>query len=192
MKENSMSTSVFHGTSILLGVTGGIACYKAAYLASRLRQLGALVDTVMTPAATQFVAPLTFQTLTGRSVYRDIQGPIELKPEHIALAERPRLTIVAPLTANTLAKLANGFADNLLTATLLACSVPLFLAPAMNSGMWQNPATQHNLALIRERPNVTIIDPKAGNLACGEIGMGRMAEPDEILSVLETTLLNNV
>ncbi|MCX7934755.1 MAG: bifunctional 4'-phosphopantothenoylcysteine decarboxylase/phosphopantothenoylcysteine synthetase, partial [Planctomycetota bacterium] len=167
--------------SILLGITGGIAAYKAADLASRLTQAGAAVDVVMTEAATRFVTPLTFETLTRRRVYVGLWDEHPTEPEHISLADRPRLCIIAPATGNTLAKIAHGIADNLLTATVLACRAPLLLAPAMNENMWRHPATQENIRLLRRR-GAQVIGPARGWLACGREGEGRMAEAAEIFA----------
>lgn len=169
------------GKRIVLGVTGGIAVYKVADLASRLVKAGAQVDVVMTPAAVQFVAPLTFQALTGRPVRVDMFAPHEdIAISHVALGQSADLLIIAPATANTIAKLAHGIADNLLTTTALAARCPILLAPAMETHMWQNPATQANMALLRER-GMYVIGPAEGRLASGGYGPGRMAEPAEIL-----------
>lgn len=169
------------GKRIVLGVTGGIAAYKAADLASRLVKAGAQVNVIMTPAAVQFVAPLTFQALTGRPVLVDMFAPQEdIAISHVALGQAADLLIVAPATANTLAKLAHGVADNLLTTTALAARAPMLVAPAMETHMWQNPATQANMAILRER-GVHVIGPAEGRLASGGYGPGRMAEPAEIL-----------
>lgn len=173
--------------NILLGVTGGIAAFKAAELASLLIQEGASVDVVMTEAAQKFISPLTFQTLVQRTVYTDLWIPYETKAEHIALAERIDLAIVAPATANTLAKLAHGIADNLLTCVLLATHAPLLVAPAMNEGMWQHPATQANIRLLEER-GIERIGPVEGRLACGKVGVGRMADPATILERIRDRL----
>lgn len=166
---------------ILLGITGGIAAYKAAELASRLTQAGAVVDVVMTESAVRFVAPLTFETLTRRPVHVGLWDEHEALPGHIALSDRPRLALVAPATGNTIAKLAHGIADNLLASTLLACRAPLLLAPAMNEAMWEHPATRENVALLRRR-GARFVGPVEGWLACGRTGGGRMAEPAEILA----------
>jgi phosphopantothenoylcysteine decarboxylase/phosphopantothenate--cysteine ligase len=169
---------------ILLGVTGGIAAYKACTLASHLTQTGAQVDVVMTEAATRFVAPLTFQALTGRPVYTDLwAAPGEGLPTHIAhvgLAHAADLLVIAPATANTLAKLAQGLADNLLTTLALAAPCPVLVAPAMDAGMWTHPATQANVATLRER-GVHFAGPVRGRMASGLEGEGRMMEPDETL-----------
>ena len=169
---------------ILLGVTGGISAYKACTLASHLTQAGAAVDVAMTEAATRFVAPLTFEALTGRAAYTDMwRTSGEGLPTHIAhigLAHAADLIVIAPVTANTMAKLAQGIADNLLTTLVLAASCPVLVAPAMDVGMWAHPATQANAATLRER-GVHFAGPARGRMASGLEGEGRMMEPDEIL-----------
>ena len=170
---------------ILLGVSGSIAAYKAAELVRILVKRGDEVTVVMTPAATEFVKPLTFQTLSRNPVYVDeFAPPPTWKPEHIALAESADLVVVAPATANTLAKLRCGIADNLLTSVLLATKAPVVVAPAMNTGMWENPATVENLAVLKSR-GVKVVEPASGELACGAEGKGRMAEPEEIAEACE-------
>lgn len=177
---------ILHGKTILLGVTGGVAIYKAVALASGLAQAGALVDVVMTPAAQEFVTPLMFAAITQRKVHVN-PWESDRKPEHIALAERPDVVVVAPCTANTMAKLAAGFADNLLTSVLLATKKPVLLAPAMNTGMWTAPATARNLDTLRVDGR-HFVGPGTGNLACGDKGIGRMSEPGEILAALAELL----
>lgn len=173
------------GRKILLGVTGSIAVYKAAELVRLFIRGGDEVQVVMTPAATQFVTPLTFQTLSQRPVFVDqFAPPAAWRPEHVSLAAWADLALVAPATANTLAKMRMGVADNLLTATLLATRAPVFVAPAMNDGMWLAAATQENLAALRAR-GVRILGPAAGALACGTSGLGRMLEPAEIFAALQ-------
>jgi len=176
---------------ILLGVTGGIAAYKACTLASHLTQAGARVDVVMTEAAVRFVAPLTFQALTGRPVYTDLwTAPGEGLPTHIAhvgLAHAADLVVIAPATANTMAKLAHGLADNLLTTLTLAATCPVLLAPAMDAGMWANPATQANAQTLRAR-GVHFAGPVRGRMASGLVGEGRMMEPDRILGYVRLLL----
>ena len=168
---------------VLLGVTGSIAAYKAAELVRLLVARGDDVRVVMTPAATNFVSPLTFRTLSRNPVYVDqFATPEEWKPEHIALADCD-LALVAPATANTLAKMRFGIADNLLCATLLATHAPIAVAPAMNSGMWTAAATQENVAVLKAR-GVKVIGPASGELACGTSGDGRMSEPADILDAL--------
>lgn len=176
----------WHDKTVLLGVAGGVAAYKTVMLASRLAQAGAQVDVVMTPAAEEFVRPLQFAAVTHRPVYMN-PWHSDRKPEHIALAERPDIAVVAPCTANTMAKLAFGLADNLLTSVLLATKKPILLAPAMNTGMWTAPATQRNLQTLRN-DGCAIVGPGTGNLACGDVGAGRMAEPADILAAMEDVL----
>ncbi len=171
--------------TILLGVTGSIAAYKAAELVRLFVKNGDDVHVVMTPAAGEFVRPLTFQTLSRNPVEIDqFAAPAQWKPEHISLAECADLVVVAPATANTLAKMRFGIADNLLTATLLATRVPIAVAPAMNTGMWENPATRENLAALKAR-GVRVIEPDDGELACGVSGKGRMASPETIFEAVK-------
>jgi phosphopantothenoylcysteine decarboxylase/phosphopantothenate--cysteine ligase len=167
---------------VLLVVTGGIAVYKACLLTRLLVQAGCDVRIVMTDAARRFVTPLTFGVLSGRPVAIDLwsEGP-GAAMDHIELARWAELAVVAPATANTLAKLAHGLADNLATSLLLAYPGPLLIVPAMNNNMWGHPATQANLALLRERGAV-VVGPLAGDLACGTVDVGRMAEPEEIVA----------
>jgi phosphopantothenoylcysteine decarboxylase/phosphopantothenate--cysteine ligase len=167
--------------AIVLGVTGSIACYKAADLASKLAQNGAQVEVILTQAASQFITPLTFQSVTGRRAYldADLWGG-EGHVLHVGLGHRADLLVIAPASANTMARLAHGLADNLLTLTALAAHCPMLLAPAMDGNMYANPATQENLELLRQRGAV-IIGPAEGHLASGLLGVGRMVEPAEIL-----------
>jgi phosphopantothenoylcysteine decarboxylase/phosphopantothenate--cysteine ligase len=180
--------SIFTGKHILLGVTGSIAAYKAADLASKLAQAGTLVDVILTAAAEKFVAPLTFQSVTGRRAFTDadLWGG-EAHVLHVGLAGAADTLVIAPCTANTLAKLAHGLADNLLTITALANRTPLVLATAMDGGMYDAPATQSNLATLLER-GATIIGPAEGHLASGLSGRGRMVEPSEIIGHLRLVL----
>ena len=169
------------GKRILLGVTGSIACYKAADLASKLTQAGARVNVLMTEAALQFVTPLTFQSVTGRRAYTDADlWGSEGHVQHISLGKDADLLLVAPATANTLAKLAHGLADNLLSVTALAATCPLMVAPAMDGGMFNHSATQANLETLRQRGAV-IVGPAEGHLASGLRAVGRMVEPLELL-----------
>ena len=169
------------GKTILLGVTGGIAAYKAAALASALVKLNASVEVVMTKNATQFIAPLTFEELTGRRVMVDtFDRNFQHQVEHISLAQRTDLMIIAPATANVCAKLAHGLADDMLTTTALACRCPKLIAPAMNTNMFENPVTQDNLNLLR-RYGWEIIEPASGRLACGAVGTGKLPEPEELV-----------
>ena len=173
--------ALLEGKHIVLGVTGGIAAFKSADLASRLVQAGALVDVVMTAAAAEFVKPLTFQALTHRPVALEMFALLqETEIGHVSLGKRADLMIVAPATANTIAKLAHGLADNMLTTTALACRAPLLLAPAMESGMWDHPVTLANIDLLKRRGTCTV-GPESGHLASGGHGYGRMSEPAVIL-----------
>ena len=173
---------------IVVGVTGGIAAYKAAALTSRLVQAGARVDVIMTEAAARFVAPLTFQALTHRPVVTEMFALLaETDIGHVSLGKRADLMVIAPATANTLAKLAHGFADNMLTTTSLACRGPILLAPAMETGMWQNSATRANMALLRDR-GFYFIGPEKGRLASSDTGTGRMAEPNDIFEACRWSL----
>jgi phosphopantothenoylcysteine decarboxylase/phosphopantothenate--cysteine ligase len=174
------------GRRVLLGVTGGIAAYKAAYLARVLRERGAEVQVIMTPAATRFVGPDTFAALTGNEVHSDVFEHPEAVL-HVRLAREADAAVVAPATANVLAKLALGIADDLLTSTLLEFRGPLVVAPAMHSGMHDHPATQENLRKLRERL-VVVVGPVEGPLAAGDEGMGRMAEPEDVVTSLEEAL----
>ena len=169
------------GKTVLLGVTGGIAAYKAAYLASALHKLHAHVEVVMTEHATKFVAPLTFEQLTGnRCMVDTFDRNFSHQVEHIALADRTDLVLIAPATANVCAKLAHGLADDMLTTTVLACTCPKVIAPAMNTNMYLNPVTQDNLDTLR-RYGWEVISPASGHLACGTTGPGRMPEPEVLL-----------
>ncbi|MGO5022405.1 bifunctional phosphopantothenoylcysteine decarboxylase/phosphopantothenate--cysteine ligase CoaBC [Lawsonibacter sp. LCP25S3_G6] len=169
------------GKTILLGVTGGIAAYKSAYLASALVKLHANVEVVMTEHATRFIAPLTFEQLTGRRCMVDtFDRNFSHQVEHIALADRTDLVIIAPATANVCAKLAHGLADDMLTTTVLACTCPKLIAPAMNTHMFKNQVTQDNLDILR-RYGWEVIAPGSGHLACGAVGPGRMPEPQELV-----------
>ncbi len=180
--------SVLQGKNVVLGVTGSIACYKALDLTSKLAQQGALVDVILTVDAAKFVTPLAFRSLTHRAVVTDMfDTQSELAVEHVALARRAGILAIAPATAHTLARLAQGLADDALTATALATEAPLLLAPAMDAHMWDHPATQHNMSLLRERGAV-VVGPGQGRLASGLIGMGRLAEPSEILGHIQAVL----
>ena len=169
------------GKRIALGITGGIAAYKAAELVRLLIKKGASVQVAMSEAATHFVAPLTFQALSGHTVLTDSQGAqTDNGMAHIQFSREADLLLVAPATANYLAKVANGLADDLLTTLTLARNCPLLVAPAMNREMWSKPATQRNIAVLRD-DGITILGPAKGEQACGEVGEGRMLEPEEIL-----------
>lgn len=179
-----MSQSLIN-REILLGVTGGIAAYKAADLCSKLVQQGAQVSVILTDAAQNFVGKTTFEALTGRPVNSDLFGPVEhFRGEHIGLAQRAELTVIAPATAACLARLAHGLAEDLLTTAVLASTAPLFIAPAMNCDMWDKPAVQRNVVTLRQ-DGVNFIDPEAGWLSCGQVGAGRMASPESILEQVQ-------
>ena len=174
--------------TVVLGITGGIAAYKAADIASKLTQAGARVEVVMTESATKFIAPLTFRSLTGRPVVTDMfELASEFSLEHIALAEAADVVAIAPATANIIAKLAAGIADDMLTCTVLATKSPVIVAPAMNVNMFQNSITQDNLAKLKAR-GFTIVDPTYGRLASGKIGVGRLAEVDKIMGTINQVL----
>ena len=174
--------------NVILGVSGSIACYKAAELASRLTQAGRNVNVVMTKHATEFVAPLTFQTLSRNPVTTGIFDEKECwHPGHIALADSADLLLIAPATANTIAKLACGIADDALTSIALASQAPLLIAPAMNGKMWMHAATQENVARLKSR-GARFIGPEEGLLACGYEGIGRLWETVGILEEAEKIL----
>ena len=173
--------TMLKGKTVLLGVTGGIAAYKAAYLASALVKQHCSVEVILTEHATKFIAPLTFEQLTGnRCMVDTFDRNFSHQVEHIALARRTDLVLVAPATANVCAKLAHGLADDMLTTTVLACSCPKLIAPAMNTGMYENPVTQDNLDLLRKY-GWEVIAPASGRLACGDVGAGKLPEPDLLL-----------
>ena len=172
------------GKTILLGITGGIAAYKAAYLTSALVKLHASVEVIMTEHATKFIAPLTFEQLTGNRVMVDtFDRNFTHQVEHIALAERTDLVMIAPATANICAKLAHGLADDMLSTTVLACRCPKLIAPAMNTNMYLNPVTQDNLEVLRHY-GWQVIEPASGRLACGAVGAGKLPEPQDLLQYI--------
>src|SRR5438132_1103134 len=173
---------------IIVGICGGIASYKAVDLVSKLQQAGALVDVILTEHAEDFVRPLTFSTVSHRPVYSNLWEPSgEAAEIHIALAEEAELLVVVPATANTIAKLAHGIADNMLTAVALATQAPLLLAPAMHHNMYTHPATQANLASLRER-GAYIVEPEVGRLASGEVGVGRLPDTNVLLGAINAAL----
>ncbi len=179
---------LFHNKHIVLGVCGGIAAYKVADLASKLTQAGALVDVVLTESATKLVGPVTFAAVTGRATLTDADlWRHDVHVPHVQLGEQADLMIIAPATANTLAKLAHGLADNLLTVTALAARGPIILVPAMDGGMWSNPATQANIETLRKR-GCHVCGPAVGRMASGLIGEGRMVEPPDILGYTRMVL----
>ena len=174
--------------TIVLGITGSIAAYKAADIASKLTQAGARVDVIMTESATRFVAPLTLRSLTGRPVVTEMfELASEFSIEHVALAEAADVVVIAPATANIIARLAAGIADDMLSCTVLATEAPVIVAPAMNVNMFQNSITQDNLARLKAR-GFTIVDPAYGRLASGKMGQGRLAEVEKIIGTIRQVL----
>ena len=177
--------------TVLLGVTGGIAAYKAAAAASGLVKHGYDVHVLMTEHAREFITPLTFETLTGNRCANDLfDRNFEFKTEHISLAKMADLVLIAPATANIIAKLAHGIADDMLTTTVLACRCPKLIAPAMNTAMYENPVTQHNLKLLSDF-GYTVIEPVCGLLACGDTGAGKLPEPGELIDHAEQILAHD-
>lgn len=181
-----MTITLLQDKRILLGVTGSIACYKAVDLASKLTQAGALVDVIMTDAARRFVSPLTFRSVTGREVYDDMWSTAH-HIQQVQLGESADLMIIAPATANTLAGLAMGSADNLLTLTALAARCPLMVAPAMDGGMYAHPAVQANVMTLEQR-GVFIVGPAEGRMASGLVGVGRLPETSELMGEIRLVL----
>ena len=179
-----MTIPLFAGKKIILAVSGSIAVYKSLDLASKLTQAGAQVDVVMTAAAQRFVTPLAFQSVTGRPAHTDM-WQMETHVQHVQLGERADLMVVAPATANTIAKLAHGIADNLLTLTAITARCPMLVAPAMDGGMYANAATQANVVALMDR-GVTILGPAEGRMASGLRGKGRMLEPEALLQHIRT------
>lgn len=180
--------SILSDKHILLGVTGSIAAYKAADLASRLTQAGARVDVILTPAAEKFITPLTFQSVTGRKAFTDAElWGGEAHVLHVGLGHAADLLVIAPCTANTLAKLAHGVADNLLTITALAARCPTLIAPAMDAGMYEHPATQENVRILAER-GIFFAGPGEGRMASGLVGRGRLLEPVELYGHIRLVL----
>lgn len=168
------------GKTVLLGVSGGIAAYKSAALASMLKKLHADVHVLMTENAAQFISPVTFESLTGNKCVIDtFDRNFQFNIQHVSLAKRADAVLVAPATANVLAKFAHGLADDMLTTTVLACTCPKIVAPAMNTRMYENPITQDNLATLRHY-GFTVVEPASGYLACGDTGAGKMPEPEEL------------
>jgi phosphopantothenoylcysteine decarboxylase/phosphopantothenate--cysteine ligase len=176
------------GKQVVLGVCGSIAAYKAADLASKLVQQGAVVDVILTDAAQEFVTPLTFRSLTGRPVFTNMYRPeTELQEEHVALARRADVIVIAPASATTLARLAHGLADDFLSLTCLASTAPVLVAPAMDTQMWHAAATQENVETLKRR-GVTFIGPTSGRLASGQVGAGRLVEPLDIVAAVKHEL----
>ena len=179
---------VLTGKNIVLGVTGGIAAYKSCEIVSRLRKAGAKVHVIMTKNACEFVTPLTFETLSNNPCVTDtFARPERWEVEHIALAKAADLFVIAPATANIMAKMAHGIADDMLSTTVLATRATVLIAPAMNTGMWEAKATQENLAVLKAR-GVEFVGPEGGFLACGDVGAGRMSEPVQIVEKITALL----
>ena len=180
------------GKKIVVGVTGGIAAYKAVEVVSRLRKAGAEVHVIMTRAAKEFVTELTFRELSGQPVTTDMWSKVtHFKVEHIALANLADMVVIVPATANIIAKLAAGIADDMLTTTVLATKAPLLLAPAMNTNMYENPITQQNIAELKTR-GALVIEPATGQLACGTSGKGRLEEPIVIVEAIKDYFADSV
>ena len=174
---------ILKNKTVLLGVTGCIAAYKSASLASLLVKAGAEVHVIMTKNATSFINPITFETLTNQKCIIDtFDRDFEFDVKHVSLAQKADVIMVAPATANVIAKLAHGLADDMLTTTILASKAPKIISPAMNTGMYENPVTQDNLATLR-RYGWEVVEPASGRLACGAVGKGKMPEPEELLEV---------
>jgi phosphopantothenoylcysteine decarboxylase/phosphopantothenate--cysteine ligase len=183
-----MSADLLRGKFVVLGVTGSIAVYKVVELARRMTQAGATVQVVMTPGATQFVQPLTFQALTYRPVEVEMFGTFDDRAAgHVAMGQQADVVVIAPATANTIARLAGGFAGDLIGTTVLAAHAPLVIAPAMETHMWENAATQANIETLHDR-GATIVEPESGELASGVSGQGRLASLDAILSAIRDVL----
>lgn len=184
--------TILEGRRILLGVSGSIASYKAVDLASKLTQAGALVDVILTDAAQKFVTPLTFQSVTGRAAYTnlwqtDMGGGLPTHIAHVGLGEGADLMLVAPATANTIAKLAGGFADDLISITAIAARCPVMIAPAMDGGMYESPAVQANLSTLRER-GVDVIEPDSGRMASRLVGRGRLPETPALIGAIRARI----
>lgn len=184
-----------HNKRIVLAVTGSIAAYKAADVASKLTQVGAVVDVLLTKAAQRFITPLTFQALTGRTVYTDMwktesDGALPTHIAHVGIAEEADIMLIAPATANTLARLAHGLADDLLTVTALAARCPIVVSPAMDAGMYEQPATQQNVEILKSR-GVEVIEPEIGRFASGLTGKGRLPETTKLISYVRRALAKN-
>ncbi len=183
-----MAETRLAGKCIVVGVTGGVAAFKAAHLVTGLRKQGAEVLVAMTPAAAQFISPLTFRALSQHPVVTDLWDPENPENEpHVVLGERAHLYVIAPATAHTLAKLALGLADDAVSATALATRAPVLLAPAMSDTMYEHPTTQEHLTVLRRR-GVRVVGPVVGWLASGKEAIGRMAEPEAILEEIVTIL----
>jgi phosphopantothenoylcysteine decarboxylase/phosphopantothenate--cysteine ligase len=177
--------------TIVLGITGSIAAYKGADLASKLTQAGAKVEVILTEAAMKFVSPVTFRSVTGRPVvYNMFELSGEFSVEHVALAEAADVVVVAPATADIIAKIAAGIASDMVCTTVVATRSPIIIAPAMHTGMWENKATQENVKILKAR-GVVFVDPEEGHLASGGVGQGRLAEVQEIIAAINQVLAKN-
>lgn len=182
---------MLYGKNVVLGVSGGIACYKACEIVSRLKKLGCNVDVIMTDHAQEFVTPLTFQTLAKSAVVTNAFEPVkEFDINHISLAKKADILVVAPATANVIAKFAQGIADDMLSTTYLACNAQKLICPAMNVNMYEDVSTQENIETLKKR-GVMFVDPTVGILACGDVAKGRMAEPVDIVNEIEKFLTPN-
>jgi phosphopantothenoylcysteine decarboxylase/phosphopantothenate--cysteine ligase len=176
------------GKTVIIGVSGGIAAYKTAYLVSHLRQKGADVNVIMTENAVRFISPLTFETLSGNRCSVDtFDRNFRYDVEHVSLAKKADLFMIAPATADVIAKLANGLADDMLTTTFLACTCPKYVVPAMNTHMFENPVTQDNIKKLKHY-GIHVIDPSSGYLACGDTGAGKMPEPEVLEKYVENRI----
>lgn len=174
----------FKGKTVLIGVSAGIAAYKTCYLVSRLKQAGAEVHVLMTPNAKNFVNPITFETISGNKCISDtFDRDFEFDVKHVSLAKKADVFMVAPATADVIAKFAHGICDDMLTTTFLAAGCPKYVAPAMNTGMYENPVTQDNIKLLKSY-GINVIEPATGHLACGDTGAGKMPEPEQLFDVL--------
>ena len=183
-----MKNNALDGFQVLVCVTGGIAAYKAASLVSALVQKNAAVTVAMTANATRLIGPATFRALSGRAVHTDLWAETSSADiDHISLSDRADLVVVAPATANILAKMAAGIADDLVSTTLLSVDGPVLLAPAMNTRMWLNPATVQNVSTLKDRGHI-FVGPESGWQACGKTGPGRMSEPQTILQTVQEIL----
>ena len=179
---------MFTNQTIVLGVTGSIAAYKIASLASMLVKQHANVHVIMTQNATNFINPITFETLTGHKCLVDtFDRNFEFQVEHVSLAKQADLMLIAPASANVIGKMAHGIADDMLTTTVLACKAPIYVSPAMNTNMYENPIVQDNLRIL-EKYGMKVIDPASGYLACGDTGAGKMPEPETLFAYIEAEL----
>ena len=185
IREKEVEKMTLEGKTVLLGVTGSIAAYKIAYLASALKKRHADVHVLMTENATNFINPITFETLTGNKCLVDtFDRNFQLQVEHVSIAKKADVVMIAPATANVIGKLAHGIADDMLTTTIMACKCKKFISPAMNTNMFENPVVQDNLKIL-EHYGYEVIAPASGYLACGDTGAGKMPEPETLLAYIE-------